>query len=194
MLYATNLHSAKLKGGLTNKINMKVILVLFLLILTTKTFAQFNLNQLTGYINMSYDSLDEKLSKKGFTFYKTDTLEDNSTLATWKGKNNSRIGFMVTPDTVTLISDGKYNGYADVYKKSIGFFFTETKFYNTLLAEVKSKFKKIGSYTEGTTIITIYENAKWIIRINKDVEKPGIFYTIKIDSKAYDILESHFKF
>ena len=143
---------------------------------------------------MSYDSLDEKLSKKGFTFYKTDTLDDNSTLATWKGKDESRIGLMITPDTVTLLSDGKYNGYTDVYKKSIGFFFTETKFYNTLLAEVKNRFKKIESYTAGTTIITIYENEKWIIRFNKDVEKPGIFYTIKIDSKAYDVVESHFKF
>lgn len=130
---------------LRNKLNVKAVLFLFLLILSTKTYAQFSLNQLTGYINMSYDSLDEKLSKKGFTFYKTDTLDDNSILATWKDKDGSRIGLMITPDTVTLLSDGKYNGYTDVYKKSIGFFFKETKFYNTLLTEVKNKFKK----TEG---------------------------------------------
>jgi len=46
---------------------MKAILFLFFLIFSTKAFAQFNLRQLTGYINMSYDGLDEILSKKGFT-------------------------------------------------------------------------------------------------------------------------------
>jgi hypothetical protein len=146
---------------------------------------------------MPYDSLDNILTKKGFSYNGVQKGEagDNSTHTIWGRKPDERLGLVSTPDTVTLLFENKYNGYEDVLKKGIGFLFKKEIYYNSLITEVKNNgFKRIVSSATSESILTAYENDSYEVTFSKIISERGIYYLIKIYDKAYVLLQSHIHF
>ena len=155
--------------------------------------AQITFKQAVSYLHMPYDSLDEILVKKGYSFNETAKLPGNGTNASWKNSKGFLIGISSIPDTVTLLFEGRYNGYTDVLKKSVIYAFLGTNIYDLFIEELKNKLTKFQTWTEESSIVTTYKSATYFAKVTKKVTNMQNYYFIKIDDLAYEILEQHYK-
>lgn len=162
-----------------------VIVIWLTFFFTCQAFSQFTLTQLQNYSSMSYDELDSVLIKKKFVF---ETTKHNT--ATWSNIKGDRIGLMIQPDTITLMREGQYAGYADVYKRSIIYAFTGEI---PLLSTIKSTIPKIGSSTTEKGIEVLYENELWRINVSKQYVTGKYYYAVVIDGLGYEVIRSNLK-
>lgn len=142
---------------------------------------------------MSIDSIDGLLSKKGFTFWKTFSHDNDASSVVWKNKNFDIIGVLFTPDTITTrTEEGIHTGYVDVVKKAVTHMSTNPIVYNLLLADVKAKnFKKKVSYAQDASLNITYSNDRWIVLFSKSTHEGEFYYNVRIDDQQHEVGEYH---
>lgn len=174
---------------------MKILLILsFLLTSSIDSFSQFTLSDLTSYVLLDYDDLDDKLSKHNYVFKEEMRDDEKSQQYYWwtNKKNGNSFCIVVRQDTVSLKSDGVYTGYTNVNRFGLNLITYNQVQYNSILAEIKSlKLKKLSSKIEGSSIKTKYENDDFVLELIKMNSNNNIIYFVKVTDKAYEILSSN---
>ena len=143
---------------------------------------------------MSIDSLDNILTKNGFSFKGVENEKDSITQTLW-GRPNERFSVFSSPDTISLIWENRYNGYTDVLKKGLGYLFKSAKYFNSLINEMnKIGAIKRGGYVHDKTIVTIFNTEHYEISFSKITTDRGLYYSIRIEDRAYELGEKHLNF
>lgn len=172
---------------------MKTLIILYiLLIISVTSYSQLTLSNLTKYIRLDYDYLDENLSKQGFRFYRENSVEGQQAYLWLHSKNGNGFSIIVQQDTISIRSEGTYAGYSKVNKFALNYITYNFPFYNSILAEIKKSlmFKKVVSGIKGTAIITEYENDDFYIDFTKDNSNKRTIYYIKVIDKSYEIVDA----
>jgi hypothetical protein len=82
-----------------------------------------------------------------------------------------------------------------VFKKGLGYLFKSPTYFSSLLKEVTQNgaLKKWG-YVHDKTIVTIFDTERYVISFSKITTERGLYYSIRIEDKAYELSENHFNF
>jgi hypothetical protein len=141
-----------------------LIIISFLLTTSIGVFSQLTLSNLTSYIRLDYDDLDNALTKQGFKFNGENSEEGQQSYMWTNAKNGNGFRVIVQQDTISGRSDGIYTGYINVNMFGLNYLTYNQTQYNSVLTQIKeSNFKKVLSKIEGTAIISEYENDDYYV-------------------------------
>lgn len=154
--------------------------------------SQFSFKQLVRYSHLPFDTLDDILSRKGFSFTDTKNIRTNTNVSTWTNNKGINLGIISTPDTISLMSgDTAYAGYADVIKKGVCLEFAGRSQYELLESYTKAHLTKYNIQTKGEYITVNYSSPDYTVRLVRSTVDGTFYGYIEIEDMQYEVGEIH---